>query len=112
MTWQRVFENPASRLIADRAIERLSGRLGFEWIAVRDRNALSIARRHPDNVFVRVKPGTNEGRVVELFLLQEEWEDGRRRKNYYLILQGKTFERRKEALVQGARLAASLIGGR
>lgn len=112
MSWNAVFENPAEHRITERAIEKISNRLGFEWIAIRDRNALRLARRNPDLVHVRVKPGTNEGRVVELVYIERKYYRAEWETNYYMILQGKTFETRREALVQGAKLAAAITGGR
>lgn len=112
MSWNAVFENPVDPRITRLALDRLTRNYGFEWVAVRDSNVLRLARRNPDLVHVRVKPGTNEGRIVELVYVESRKYKGEWETNAWTFLQGKTFERRAEALVQGAKLAAAIARSR
>jgi hypothetical protein len=108
-------ENPSQHTV--RAIQRLGDRLGFEWLKVQNSEWLAFGRKHPKSVSVRVRPGANEGRIVEVLVtptvesLTPHWRKEYPQPPSLVVLQGKTFGSREEAWDQAGALVRSLIGG-
>lgn len=84
----------------EKVLERWAAAKGmsFEWIAVKRPDLLraGVLARHTDHVFLQVRPGANEGMVVEVHY-------GR-----HIILRAKSFNSLAGAWKDGAELTAAL----